>query len=111
MKHPSNNSWLVPLLILSFYFQQNLCLAQNDGEVIDIGKYRLINASNLPATLEIFKLNVELYPHSANVYDSLGEMYLKSGDTENAILNYKKSLERNPDNNNACEMLKNLETE
>jgi hypothetical protein len=38
-------------------------------------------------------------------------MYLKSGDTENAILNYKKSLERNPDNNNACEMLKNLETE
>jgi predicted negative regulator of RcsB-dependent stress response len=34
---------------------------------------------------------------------------MKSGDNKNAIKNYQKSLELNPDNNNAKEMLKNLE--
>ncbi len=34
---------------------------------------------------------------------------MKNGATENAIKNYKKSLELNPDNNNAREMLLKLE--
>jgi tetratricopeptide (TPR) repeat protein len=59
--------------------------------------------------IEIFKFNVELFPESSNVYDSLGEAFMKSGDNKNAIKNYQKSLELNPDNNNAKEMLKNLE--
>jgi Tfp pilus assembly protein PilF len=49
-----------------------------------------------------------LYPESANVYDSLGECYLKAGNQEKAIENYKKSLEFNPENKNASEMLKKL---
>ena len=80
----------------------------DENEFNDLG-YRFMAAGDMPAAMEIFKLNVELYPQSANVYDSLGELYMKSGDTENAILYYKKSLELNPDNNNAREMLKNLE--
>ena len=59
--------------------------------------------------LEVFKMNVELYPCSANVYDSLGEAYMNIGDTANAIKNYKRSLELNPENTNAVEMLKRLE--
>jgi predicted negative regulator of RcsB-dependent stress response len=34
---------------------------------------------------------------------------MKSGDTQSAIKNYQKSLEFNPENNNAKEMLKKLE--
>jgi predicted alpha/beta superfamily hydrolase/Flp pilus assembly protein TadD len=71
--------------------------------------YRLMGAGNLEAALEIFKLNVELYPESANVYDSLGEAYLRIGDERNAAWNYKKSLELNPQNSNAKEVLKRLE--
>lgn len=71
--------------------------------------YRLMAAGKMKAAIEIFKLNVELYPKSANVYDSLAEAYMNSGDKRNAIKNYKKSLELNPDNNNAKEMLKKLE--
>jgi cytochrome c-type biogenesis protein CcmH/NrfG len=52
---------------------------------------------------------VELHPDSFNVYDSLGEAYMNSGDIKNAVDNYKKSLELNPDNANAKEMLKKLE--
>jgi tetratricopeptide (TPR) repeat protein len=71
--------------------------------------YRLMGAGKIKDAIEIFKLNVELYPESANGYDSLAEAYMNSGDGEKAVKNYKKSLELNPDNSNAKEMLKKLE--
>ncbi|MDH5386256.1 MAG: tetratricopeptide repeat protein, partial [Candidatus Aminicenantes bacterium] len=71
--------------------------------------YRLMGKGKIKEAIEVFKLNVELHPDSANVYDSLGEAYMNSGDNKNAIKNYKKSLELNPDNDNAKEMLKKLE--
>lgn len=46
--------------------------------------------------LELFKLNVELYPNSPNVYDSLGDGYLANGDKENALINFKKAVEGDP---------------
>lgn len=56
----------------------------------------------------MFQLNVEAYPSSANVYDSLGEAYMLNGDQALAIKNYEKSLELDPANGNAVEMLKKL---
>ena len=41
----------------------------------------------LKEALEIFKLNVFLYPNSANVYDSVGEAYAVNGNRELAIKN------------------------
>ena len=70
--------------------------------------YGFLRAKKLPEALAYFKLNVELYPNSFNVYDSLGEAYMANGDKELAIANYKKSLELNPGNNNATQMLKKL---
>ena len=71
--------------------------------------YRLMGNGKIREAIEVFKLNVELHPDSANAYDSLGEAYMNSGDKKNAVKNYKKSLELNPENNNAKEMLKRLE--
>ena len=71
--------------------------------------YNLMGTGKMKDAIEIFKLNVNMYPESANVYDSLAEAYMNSGDTANAIKNYKKSLELNPENTNAKEMLKTLE--
>jgi len=71
--------------------------------------YYLMNSGKIDEAIEVFKLNVELFPKSSNVYDSLGEAYMKSGDKKNAIKNYNKSLELNPDNENAKKMLKELE--
>jgi tetratricopeptide (TPR) repeat protein len=62
----------------------------------------------ITAAIEVFKMNVEMNPQSANAYDSLGEAYMKAGDDENAIKNYEKSLELNADNDNAKKMLKKL---
>jgi len=71
--------------------------------------YRLLNDKKTEAALEIFKFNVECYPESFNVYDSLGEAYMITGDKEAAIHNYKKSLELNSENEGGREMLKKLE--
>jgi tetratricopeptide (TPR) repeat protein len=80
----------------------------DENEVNALG-YRLLGAGKMRDAIEIFKLNVKLYPKSANVYDSLGEAYMNSGDSKKAIKNYQKSLEFNPENSNAREMLKRLE--
>jgi tetratricopeptide (TPR) repeat protein len=70
--------------------------------------YNLIGMKRVKEAIEILKLNVEAYPMSSNVYDSLGEAYMDDGDTELAVKNYRKSLELNPSNNNADERLKKL---
>ena len=62
----------------------------------------------LKESINVFRLNVLAFPKSANAYDSLGEAYLESGDKKAAIENYKKSLELDPGNENAREVLKKL---
>lgn len=71
--------------------------------------YELLYNNKLNEAIAVFKMNVELFPESANVYDSLGEAYMRNGNTKLAVKNYRKSLELNPENNNAREMLKKLE--
>ena len=71
--------------------------------------YDFLSKEKINEAIAIFKLNTELYPQSANAYDSLGEAYMKTGDKKNAIKNYKKSLELNSENDNAKQMLKELE--
>ena len=57
---------------------------------------------------EVFELNVAAFPRSANVYDSLAEAFLVSGDTVQAVTNYRRSLELDPNNTNAIEVLKRI---
>jgi CubicO group peptidase (beta-lactamase class C family) len=71
--------------------------------------YRLLQMKRVKDAIEIFKLNVEMFPQSFNTYDSLGEGYMENGDKNLAIQNYKKSLELNPKNTGAVEKLKKLE--
>ena len=70
--------------------------------------YQYLQAGKTKDAIELFKLNVVAYPESANTYDSLGEAYMVNGDKELAIQNYNKSLELDPDNQNAAEKLKQL---
>lgn len=45
--------------------------------------------------IEFFKLNTEVYPLSANAWDSLGESYSVIGNKKKALEAYQKSLELN----------------
>jgi glyoxylase-like metal-dependent hydrolase (beta-lactamase superfamily II) len=73
--------------------------------------YHLFWRDRLDDAIEVFKLNIEVYPENANAYDSMGEAYMNKGDTELAIENFERSLELNPDNTNATEMLVRLRSE
>lgn len=70
--------------------------------------YKLLAAKKVPEAIAVFELNVALYPSSANVYDSLGEAYMIHGDRPQAIANYEKSLQLDPNSENAKSMLKKL---
>jgi len=67
--------------------------------------YSFLQKNELEKAVEIFKLNVILHPESANVYDSLGDAYLKIGNKELAIKNYRKALELNPEKKSARKAL------
>jgi len=57
------------------------------------------------------KLNTEQFPKSFNVWDSLGEAYYNAGNLEEAVKNYEKSLELNPDSKDGKRMLENIRRE
>ena len=76
--------------------------------LLDRMGYDLLENKKVKEAIEIFKLNVEMFPQSSNVYDSLGEAYMLNGGKELAIKNYEKSLELDPKNTNAVDMLKKL---
>ncbi|WP_158538711.1 alpha/beta hydrolase-fold protein [Chitinophaga skermanii] len=70
--------------------------------------YKQLRARNVKEAILIFQKNVSFYPNSANVYDSLGEAYLKNGDTKLAIQSYEKAVALDPSNENAKVVLTKL---
>jgi len=81
--------------------------ANFESELNRLG-YTLLEQKQADAAIQIFQLNVESYPESANVYDSLAEAYASHGDRELAIKNYEKSVQLNPNNQGAKEALHGL---
>ncbi|HUE83728.1 MAG TPA: serine hydrolase [Pyrinomonadaceae bacterium] len=83
-------------------------VAVSEGRLNALG-YGLMRQKKLPEAIGIFKLNVEFYPHSWNVHDSLGEAYMTNNEIEPAIASYKRSLELNPRNKGGDQMLRKLQ--
>jgi len=79
----------------------------DEGELNTLG-YKFIRAKKFREAIRIFQLNVEAYPQSGNVYDSLAEAYMDDGNKPEAIADYQKSLQLNPKNGNAVKMLQKL---
>jgi tetratricopeptide (TPR) repeat protein len=67
--------------------------------------YAMLGEGNPADAIQIFRLNAEQYPESANAWDSLGEAYLAAGDEARSIEAYEKSLELDPENDNARQKL------
>jgi CubicO group peptidase (beta-lactamase class C family) len=63
-----------------------------EAQINRIG-YVLLEKKRNADAIAIFRLNVQRFPQSFNVYDSLGEAYAAAGDLANAIANYQRSLE------------------
>ncbi len=80
--------------------------------VLNMIGYRVfMQAGKTDDAIKVFEKNVQEYPESSNVYDSLAEAYAAAGKKDLAIQNYEKSLQLNAKNENAKEQLKKLKGE
>ena len=79
----------------------------DENEMNQLG-YEFLRQGKMREAIEVFKMNVDAFPKSWNVYDSLGEAYMNDGQTALAISSYEKSLALNPSNANGAEILKKL---
>jgi tetratricopeptide (TPR) repeat protein len=90
----------------------NTSAVQKDKKVLDWVKKSVADGNTAMSVCSgagIFQLNVKAYPNSWNAYDSLAEGFLKSGDKKNALTYYQKSLEIDPTNTNAKDVIKTLQ--
>ncbi|MFK8009667.1 MAG: thioredoxin family protein [Saprospiraceae bacterium] len=70
--------------------------------------YVLLRSGKIKEAILIFRINALAYPHYSNVFDSLAEAYLVTGNEKLAIENYKKVLELKPEDEHARKELKKL---
>lgn len=59
---------------------------------INLLGYNYLVNEDFESAISVFQENVNRFPNSANVYDSLGEAYEKSGQLDKAEANYAKSV-------------------
>ena len=73
--------------------------------------YQLMNEGQVKQGQDVFFVNMQLYPTSANVHDSYAEACLKLGDKREALLHYKRAAQMDPNNANAASIAADLERE
>ncbi|MGL4632377.1 MAG: serine hydrolase, partial [Leadbetterella sp.] len=76
----------------------------DESELNSLG-YRMMREGNIPASIKIFELMTLEFPQSSNAFDSLGEGYFNNRDYAMSKQSYLKSLELDPNNSNAHQML------
>jgi uncharacterized protein len=62
-------------------------------ETNQLGYGALQALKNAPLAVWVFRQNVEAFPESANVYDSLGDGLVAMGDTTAAITQYRRAID------------------
>jgi tetratricopeptide (TPR) repeat protein len=72
----------------------------DEGDFNSLG-YRLLRDKEFDNAIDVFKMNVALFPTSSNVYDSLADAYLAIGDSLQAFNNFTKTLNLNNNNEKA----------
>ena len=82
--------------------------AINEGEINGIGYFLLNERKQVDEAIAVFQVNVQLFPRSANTYDSLAEGYMRKGDKQKAIFYYEESMRLDPGNDNAKQMIEKL---
>ena len=84
--------------------------AVNEEALNNFG-YQLLSARLTEQARDLFFINMNLYPKSANVFDSYAEACLKLGDKKQALEYYRRTLTIQPENPNAVRVVTELEKE
>lgn len=90
------DGWKIATQITTFPQSFNANNPQAIENNLNATGYQLLTAKKVNDAIDVFKLNVKLFPNSWNAYDSLGEAYALAGNKKLAIENYEKSMKLNP---------------
>lgn len=71
--------------------------------------YNFLRDKEYDNAIGIFDINIALFPRSSNVYDSMGDAYLRKGDTINGVEYYRKAYSLNSDNKNAKRIIEKFD--
>lgn len=74
-----------------------------------LGISTLYDEKNIDNAIEIFETLTSYYPESYKNYYYLAESYFNKGDKQSALLNYKKSIELNPEDEKSKNRINELE--
>ena len=73
--------------------------------------YVLLAQQNIKEAITVFRVNINLFPQSANCFDSLGEAYARAGSKDKAIQAYEYAVHLDPKNERTAATLKKLKEE
>jgi len=79
----------------------------NSG-ALKIAGYMLIKEERYEEALQLFEANVKAFPEEADVYDSYAGALATTGQFEEAVKYYEIALKKDPENQNAKEILRHL---
>lgn len=89
------------------YYGKGVYNFESDQVLNQFGQ-TLLDNNNAAEAIQVFQLNVEKFPESARAWNGLAEAHMKAANKAEAIKYFEKSLELNPRNRNAREMLDQL---
>ena len=67
--------------------------------------------NQIEIAINLYKINIELFPGSVFTYDALSQAYLRKGEKNEALLCLKKVLDFEPDNQRIRKLIEDLENE
>lgn len=80
----------------------------DESHINSVG-YLLLQNGRIDDAVSVFRFNVERFPRSANVYDSLGDALAAKGSRAEAIAAYSRALELNPNLKDSEQKLRRLQ--
>jgi CubicO group peptidase (beta-lactamase class C family) len=79
-----------------------------DDQFLNFYGYRFMEGGQANSAIQLFTLNVKLFPKVPNCYDSLAEAYLKTGDKKNAKKYYEEELKLDPGNKRVADIINGI---
>ncbi len=78
-------------------------------EINQISRFLRNDPDRIKDAIELLQLNASNYPASSTVQETLGDTYIKAGDTKNALASYQKAMHLEPSNKNLPIKIKNIQ--
>ena len=104
---------LTSQMIIKHYAQLSATYHYNvlppQDEINQISRFFANDPNRINDALELLQMNARNYPGSATIYGLMGDTYLRTKDTKNAVASYQRALSLDPQNDSLKEKIRKIE--